>query len=464
MNIRNKILVGILGLSLILIPVQRAQALFGVGDIVFESNPALISNAVGETFLRDVLKVAVSSLKRRLLSMVTDQIVNWVEGGGKPLFVTDWKGFLSDAANIAAGDFAIELGLEDLCSPFGLQVRLSILNPPRFTDYVSCTLDDIVGNIENFYEDFRNGGWFAYSEMWLPQNNYYGAVFMAMNERDVRIAEEAQASILEAVSGNGFLGTRKCDPSGRFCTITTPGAQVGALVAKAVGSDIDYLIEADDLAVYVGAIADALINRLVRSGAEGLISLTTPDKPSNGYFSGSGPCSGLRGGDLTNCLSIIKASEKTYEDNKKLFLTQIDATLLPRQTGGTILSSLVEGQSILVRTITNLRDCQAVKNLPETISTETNLQNEQDSLNQLNGELLANRRITEALESAKLNIQNPSYPDTPTIAYHYNNIVGLLDEDAAQSFQTTKEANKEQLQNEITGKISNAQQQLEACE
>ena len=77
---------------------------------------------------------------------------------------------------------------------------------------------------------------------------------------------------------------------------------------------------------------------------------------------------------------------------------------------------------------------------------------------------MANRRITEALESAKLNIQNPSYPDTPTIAYYYNNIVGLLDEDAAQSFQTTKEANKEQLQNEITGKISNVQQQLEACE
>ncbi len=463
MNIRNKILIGIIGLSLILTPVQKAEAIFGVGDVVFESNPVLLTHASDETFFRKVTEVAVAALKRRLLSMVTDQIVNWVEGGGKPLFVTDWKGFLSDAANIAAGDFALELGLEELCSPFGLQVQLSILNPPRFTDFVSCTLDDIVGNIENFYEDFRNGGWFAYSEMWLPQNNYYGAVFMAMNERDRRIAEEAQASILEAVSGNGFLGTRKCDPSGRFCTITTPGAQVGALVAKAVGSDIDYLINANDLAVYVGAIADALINRLIRSGAEGLISLTTPDKPTNGYISGSGPCAGLRGSDLTNCLSIVKANEKTFGDNQLTFITQIDATLLPRQIGGEVLATLVGSQSTLVVMVAELRDCQAQRNLPEVISTETNLENEQRALNQLNGELLNNKQITEALESAKFNIQNPTYQDTPTIAYHYNNIVNLLDEEAAQSFQTTKETTKDQIQNEITGKISSTQQQLEAC-
>jgi hypothetical protein len=463
MNIKGKILVGIIGLSLILVPVQKAEAILGVGDIVFESNPALISNAVGETFFRTVTKIAVNALKRRLLSMVTDQIINWIEGGGKPMFVTDWKRFVSDAANFAVGDFAIELGLEQLCSPFGLQVQLTILNPPRFTDYVSCTLDDIVDNIENFYEDFRNGGWFAYSEMWMPQNNYYGAVMLAMNEKNNRIAKEMEASVFEAIAGDGFLGTRKCDPSGRFCTITTPGSQVGALLAKAVGSDIDYLVNADDLAVYLGAIADALINKLVRSGADGLISLTTPDKPQNGYFSGSGPCTGLRGSDLTNCLSLIQANERTFEENQRTFITQIDATLLPRQAGGEVLATLVENQSVLVRSIANLRDCQIDRNLPEAISTETNLRNEQTALNQLNGEFLANKQITEALESAKFSIQNPSYPDTPTIAYYYNNIVSLLDEEAAQSFQTAKDAIKEQMQNEITGKISIAQQQLEAC-
>ena len=39
------------------------------------------------------------------------------------------------------------------------------------------------------------------------------------------------------------------------------GWVVGDLAAKAVGSDIDWLVNADDLAAYTSAIANAILNK-----------------------------------------------------------------------------------------------------------------------------------------------------------------------------------------------------------
>src|SRR3989344_9438205 len=59
--------------------------------------------------LEYVLDLAVEILKKQLLDYIVDQIIQWIQGGGKPQFVTDWDGFLKDAANRATGQFLQEL-------------------------------------------------------------------------------------------------------------------------------------------------------------------------------------------------------------------------------------------------------------------------------------------------------------------------------------------------------------------
>jgi len=455
----------------------RSNAIIGLGVAgpVFETNPILIAAATNtaaqstaltlQGVAKQVFLITTEALKRRLLTLIVDQIIGWIEGEGKPLFVTDWRQFVADAGNIALGDLIQELGLGFLCSPFGLQVQLSVLRPPRFSQYITCTLDDVVQNIEAFYEDFRQGGWLAYAELWQPQNNFYGAVLLAMEEREQRIAAQTEANVLEAIAGSGFLGTRKCDATGRFCFITTPGAQIGALAAKAIGSDIDYLINAQDLAVYVGAIADALINRLIRSGVEGLLSLTRPERQAGGFPDGGlGPCAGLQGSALTSCLAVEQARGGDFQTNQQFYLNQIDATLLPRQAGGQDLKITVNKQVDLVQKLTKLRDCQSAKGLPEVSSTRLNLQTEQLTLNQLQEELIANNEVIDSLLETKAQITSPVVKDTATIAFHFGNIAGLLNGEAALNFQQTKKGQRAEFEKKVNDQLLSVEQQLTACQ
>jgi len=137
----------------------------------YETNPVVVGSVAKETaqtLLEWAMRFVRENLRKRLLDMMVDQIIQWIQGGGKPQFVTDWQGFLGDAANIAAGDFLQEIGAGFLCDPFNLQVQIALYPVPKFTDQITCTLDQVVDNIENFYDDFRNGGWIAGNARTLP--------------------------------------------------------------------------------------------------------------------------------------------------------------------------------------------------------------------------------------------------------------------------------------------------------
>ena len=240
-------------------------------------------------------------LRRRLLDMIVDQIIIWIQGGGQPQFVTNWQQFLKDAFGAAVGDVVLQTNLAFLCSPFKLQVQLSLLPVPKFSQRIECTLDDIVKNIEDFYRDFENGGWIAYNEAWQPQNNYYGQMIMIHDEMITKGALAKEAAQNEALAGKGFLSVKRCkaggsstgeraqmeidapgstksfvkDYKGNYCPSEqieniTPGAVVGDITSKAVGTDIDYVLSAKELEQYVTAIANAVINRVIKEGV-GLI-------------------------------------------------------------------------------------------------------------------------------------------------------------------------------------------------
>lgn len=211
-------------------------------------------------------------VRKQIMDMIVRDTITWIQGGGTPKFITDWRGFLQDAANVAFDTVINQVGLARLCQPFSMQIQLSLLPVQRFPTRISCTLDQIVGNINNFYNNFSNGGWIAYSASWDPNNNWYGNMlqiedqFIIENSRRVRAAQnEGQASA-------GFLGVRRClngfnNVDGTFvCTqeeIVTPGEAVGQSVASAITSDSRW---DQDIKSWTSALINALINRIIREG------------------------------------------------------------------------------------------------------------------------------------------------------------------------------------------------------
>lgn len=225
----------------------------------------------------------LSTLKRRILDVMVDQVVTWVQGGGEPRFITDWESFLGDIGQGAVGEFVEKIGAGFLCEPFSLQIQMNLLPVQRFGNNApfSCTLDEIVQNVEDFYEDFRNGGWIAYNAQWQPQNNYYGALLIAWDARNNYVADKLAAAANNALANKGFLGTKRCydvdtgeevsegAPFSR-CEDTTPGGIVSSALEKAVGTDFDFIINAQQLGDYAAAIVNALVNRLIMEGVNGI--------------------------------------------------------------------------------------------------------------------------------------------------------------------------------------------------
>lgn len=417
-----------------------AQGLFGTGgttplnplyvsevpDLIPGPNDLTSANTTAKNafdIAKEVVLKALALLKRRILDSLVDQTVNWIQGGGEPMFITNWQAFFAKSVNVAGGDLLEELGAGFLCRPFGLQVQLAVLKPPRFSRVITCTLDQVVNNIVNFYEDFRQGGFIAYQELWNPRNNFYGAVLLAMDEKERREAAALYASTQEGVSGQGILGTKECVPKagvgpdrlfpgskvyqesgfgpsageklireeadGREltkeerkivrgahaknaqqypglynCFITTPGTTVGATVADALGKHLDLFIAADDLAEYTAAIADALINRLIGEGVRGLVGVVAENLPSaKGYVDKddlkAGPCGGLRGAALDDCQNFISLRSGNIKAVQKTYLQQINSGLLPLQAAENSLQQSIAQQRTLINALISLRDCQA---------------------------------------------------------------------------------------------------------
>lgn len=223
----------------------------------------------------DALKALRDAIVIRIVNMMTDQVVQWVQGGGEPRFITDWEGFLNDSFQAGVGDVINEGNLKFLCRPFNFQLKIALLPVPTFSERVSCTLDDIVANIQDFYDDFRNGSWIAYDSLYEPENNFWGVALMTSIAGYSEGEKQKEAAQQEAQAGKGFLSVKKCvrtgrtdpyDPKTEKCLeyeIVTPGDTVGQVVADAIGAPTDALVNVQGI---VSAIVNAAINRVMTEG------------------------------------------------------------------------------------------------------------------------------------------------------------------------------------------------------
>jgi hypothetical protein len=277
------------------------------------------------TVLNKAMTAAWQTLKKQLMNMMVDDIVNWINGGGEPRFVSDWGSFLSDAADQAGGQFIDQLSLGFLCENLAPTIKIALSSSRAFSQTAKCTLSDAGKNLNNFFEDFSNGGWDRWMQLTQPQNNIFGAYYMALDAKWLAELSASESAKNEALASGGFLSDKVCkemfcpgqetDYSGAYtsgtwtkdeisadtnlsnnCSCTkwetrTPGKTIADTLSKAIGSDIDWLTGADEWGEYLGVIVDAAFNRVFREGMTMLkdtgsagqtgIGITIPASDSN---------------------------------------------------------------------------------------------------------------------------------------------------------------------------------------
>lgn len=281
--------------GLLFVP-KKTSAQYAVFDAANLSEAIVeVGTTISQWVEENYQKILRDILAKRIIDYTVDQTVQWIQGGGQPKFITNWKGFVSDAGNIAFDSIIREVGLARLCQPFSLQVRIGLLPVGQFSQRVECTLDRVVGNIENFYRNFQSGGWIAYNEMWNPRNNFFGQILMIQDETGSRVSQETTAAINKGIAGAGFLSDESCvevneemydsciedesynspetaheDCEQYACTrweTQTPGSIVGKAAGEAITSDKEW---AANIQSWTSALVNAAINRVI---SEGLASM-----------------------------------------------------------------------------------------------------------------------------------------------------------------------------------------------
>ncbi len=231
---------------------MQASAQFVQVSVMSDTSAASVKRTTDTTMLQVknyVLDGLAWSIAKILLQQVTSSVVNWINTGfkGNPSFITNPGSFFADSADQITGAFIANTGvLKDLCSPFNIDIRLSLaLNmnveqPKRYT----CTLSTIINNankstvnvsgnatlngktiaggnisangsgatMSGFTSgDFSQGGWPAFISMTSePQNNPYGAYQLAKEEISYKVTQKKNSIQMDLSLGRGFMSWQNC--------------------------------------------------------------------------------------------------------------------------------------------------------------------------------------------------------------------------------------------------------------
>lgn len=183
-----------------------------------------------DDILAKILKFTTLIALTLLMNQITNDIVNWINSGfdGKPGFIQNPEKLLGDIGNKTAGSVLTTFLGPGICEPFKLNIQIPLSEVKIFEDQIKCTLSDVVGNIDSFYDDFQKGGWLAWIHLTRPQNNAYGAFALGANEM-VQAEMKAKKNLSKEIDRNkGFLSLQECKAN--FDSINVPTGQINGVV------------------------------------------------------------------------------------------------------------------------------------------------------------------------------------------------------------------------------------------
>ena len=139
--------------------VNKAEAFVGWAGIQTVSIPAILEHlwtVVKENY-KEILKALRDAVVKRLLDMITADVIDAINNGGKPQFVQDWKGYLRKAGDVALDTFNnyLQTSGVNLCAPFAPQLQIQLINMYKYYNLrysqmpVMCSFDNFKRNLEN---------------------------------------------------------------------------------------------------------------------------------------------------------------------------------------------------------------------------------------------------------------------------------------------------------------------------
>jgi len=228
---------------------------------------------------------------REVLTAMGKNILNVARTGGRdggPAWVRNWRNFQLESQYRGEGIFRGMLSSTNICEYFGSdlkdvfqanqQVNLTQIKTrsglDSFALQAGCTLPSNF-DFDAYKQDFSgNGGWEAWSRLLEPQNNFYGTLFLSLDEvNKQRVIEESAA--LNEVTPTGFTSVRgrnaadSCEvrnPRDGSCLIykdiLTPGGILSSAVVAGIETELQWVATSDELDELIATGIEVLINRL----------------------------------------------------------------------------------------------------------------------------------------------------------------------------------------------------------
>lgn len=304
-----------IGAGIFLYQPQEARAVFGIGDINFD---------IGRFLKENILDGLVKPVARHMMVRLQQEIGRWAQGGfsdeNKPFAMTSWKQELQDIANVASGRMINEFGLAPLCAPIKISLGTALkFDAPiggiiPYTTYAACTIQDVVENVEDFYKNpsISVYGWDSWTALTQPNNNFIGSALLALARKAEITDEEKETLQQELQAGGGVKNETICNETQQEACVArcnelyeptlplygTPnpvyvacikacdkadmgvclkettkklGSEIKTSVDEAIGSDMKWLITADEITEMLDLVFSGLFNKLI-NGANGLMT------------------------------------------------------------------------------------------------------------------------------------------------------------------------------------------------
>lgn len=277
---------------------------------------SILKVQVGMATREDVFNCIAWAIAKMIWRQIAASIIDWINSGfnGSPAFVQNFDRFLLGIADSVAGQVIQGAGLGFLCSPFQLNIRIALAM--RYAQRApTCTLTQVIANINNFMQNFQQGGWGAWLQFTTaPQNNPYGGLLLGEATIALRTYNAQNQQSQQLAWGGGFLSLTKRNCKTVPVQVSVDGGPTlqpqmvqqctssiqtpGQLIGKKIGSTLDApettLLMADEM----NEIIDALSQQLLLQALNGLFSLSQPSSYGDDYYRYATMTSSLASGDV----------------------------------------------------------------------------------------------------------------------------------------------------------------------
>ena len=234
------------------------------------------------------------AMKQEVVQKVNKSTIDWVNNGfdGKPAYMTDPYSVLRTTTEKVVEDVVYgDYSLKHISPDFELPLKFAI-NDYYFGQKPGELSYQPVSTV-NKYEDDEVFSWSKFLDMGTnPANSLFSNYYNLIDDID-RVVGERGSNLQEEIDrGKGYLSLRQCEDgweydgsseAAKHCKIVTPGYTIAEQVNKAISSDVDRVIFANEVDELMGVLVDGLLSKTLSSG--GLASISDPDYSNMGVKS-----------------------------------------------------------------------------------------------------------------------------------------------------------------------------------